>query len=202
MARHLTLSTLIAKMSLLKVQLPHPNFRWALSNLKITVQEADIKEVNDAVDAAEAAFPAWRDLGVDKRGEYLRKLSDLIREAIPELAKLETLSTGRPISLFPDGGVAADQFRYYADHAWSTQGTASTNTPGTFKMTVKEPFGVVGLIIPWNFPLINFAGKMAPALAAGNTVVLKSSEKAPLTVSFPPCVPTNLQLHHSLISSS
>ncbi|KAJ5526845.1 hypothetical protein N7513_011004 [Penicillium frequentans] len=162
------------------------------------VQEADVKDVNDAVDAAEAAFPAWRDLGVDKRGEYLRKLSDLIREAIPELAKLETLSTGRPISLFPDGEAAAEQFRYFADHAWSVQGTASTNTPGMFKMTVKEPFGVAGLIIPWNFPLINFAGKMAPALAAGNTVVLKSSEKAPLTslymaklieqVGFPPGV--------------
>ncbi|KAJ6102141.1 hypothetical protein N7486_004568 [Penicillium sp. IBT 16267x] len=130
------------------------------------VQEADIKDVNDAVDAAEAAFPAWRDLGVEKRGEYLRKLSGLIREAIPELAKLETLSTGRPVSMFPDGGMAADQFRQFADHAWTVQGTGSTNTPGFFKMTVKEPFGVAGLIIPWNFPLGNFAGKMAPALAA------------------------------------
>ncbi|KAJ5636594.1 uncharacterized protein N7484_009907 [Penicillium longicatenatum] len=162
------------------------------------VQEADVKDVNDAVDAAEAAFPAWRDLGVDQRGEYLRKLSDLIQEAIPELAKLETLSTGRPISIFPDGAMAAEQFRYLADYAWTVQGTASTNTPGTFSMTVKEPYGVAGLIIPWNFPLASFAGKMAPALAAGNTVVLKSSEKAPLTslymakliekVGFPPGV--------------
>ncbi|KAJ5929167.1 hypothetical protein N7454_007015 [Penicillium verhagenii] len=150
-------------------------------DLVAKVQEADVQDVNDAVDAAEAAFPAWRDLGVQERGEHLRKLSDLIREAIPTLGKLETLSTGRPVSIFPDAGLAADYFRYYADYAWTVQGTASTNTPGTFKMTVKEPFGVVGLIIPWNFPLVNFAGKVAPAIAAGNTVVLKSSEKAPLT---------------------
>ncbi|KAJ5654410.1 hypothetical protein N7490_001413 [Penicillium lividum] len=176
------------------------------------VQEANVSDVNDAVEAAEAAFPAWRDLGVEQRGEYLRKLSDLIQEAVPVLAKLETLSTGRPISLFPDGLVAAEQFRYFADHAWSVQGTASTNTPGTFKMTVKEPFGVAGLIIPWNFPLINFAGKAAPALAAGNTVVLKSSEKAPLTslyiakliekVGFPPGVINVLSGYGSPVGST
>lgn len=90
---------------------------------------------------------------------------------------------GRPISMFPDGVMAADTFRYFAEHGWSTQGTASTNTPGTLKISVKEPYGVAGLIIPWNFPCVNIAGKMAPALAAGNTVVLKSSKKAPLTVS-------------------
>ncbi|KAJ5740467.1 hypothetical protein N7493_000339 [Penicillium malachiteum] len=162
------------------------------------VQEADVKDVNDAVDAAEAAFPAWRDLGVDKRGDYLRKLSDAVRESIPDLGKLESLSIGRPVSMYHDGKMAADQFRFFADHAWTTQGTASTNTPGIFKMTLKEPYGVAGLIIPWNFPMANLAGKMAPALAAGNTVVLKSSEKAPLTslyfaklvekVGFPPGV--------------
>ncbi|KAJ5713784.1 uncharacterized protein N7483_010965 [Penicillium malachiteum] len=162
------------------------------------VQEADVKDVNDAVDAAEAAFPAWRDLGVEKRGDYLRKLSDAVRESIPDLGKLETLSIGRPVSMYPDGKLAADHFRFFADHAWNIQGTASTNTPGLFKMTIKEPYGVTGLIIPWNFPMANLAGKLAPALAAGNTVVLKSSEKAPLTslyfaklvekIGFPPGV--------------
>ncbi|KAJ5691022.1 hypothetical protein N7488_011757 [Penicillium malachiteum] len=162
------------------------------------VHEADVKDVNDAVEAAEAAFPAWRELGVNKRGDYLRKLSDAVRESISDLGKLETLSLGRPVSMYPDANLAADQFRFFADQAWNIQGTASTNTPGVFKMTLKEPYGVVGLIIPWNFPMINLAGKMAPALAAGNTVVLKSSEKAPLTslyfaklvekVGFPPGV--------------
>jgi hypothetical protein len=78
--------------------------------------------------------------------------------------------------------MAAHDFGYFATGGWSAQGTASLNTPGHLNLTVKQPYGVVGLIIPWNFPLLMFAGKMAPALAAGNTIVLKSSEKAPLTV--------------------
>ncbi|KAJ6144400.1 hypothetical protein N7470_008295 [Penicillium chermesinum] len=146
-----------------------------------SVQEADAKDVDDAVQAAHAAFPAWRDLGVEKRGEYLRKLSQLIEKHIPELAKLEALNIGRPVSHFVDGPSAVETFRFFADSAWHTQGTASHNTPGIFNVTVKEPYGVAGLIIPWNFPLANWSGKIAPALAAGNTVVLKSSEKAPLT---------------------
>ncbi|KAJ5274099.1 hypothetical protein N7478_009224 [Penicillium angulare] len=146
-----------------------------------SVHEADVQDVNDAVDAAETAFPAWRDLGVEKRSGYLRKLSEAITENMKDLAKLETLCIGRPVSQFVDGISAADSFKFYAEHAWTVQGTASTNTPGILKLTVKEPYGVAGMIIPWNFPLVNFAGKVAPALAAGNTVVLKSSEKAPLT---------------------
>jgi len=112
----------------------------------------------------------------------MRKLSQLILESNNELAKLETLSTGRPISYFFDAGMASEDFSYFATGGWSAQGTASLNTPDHLNMTVKQPYGVVALIIPWNFPLIMFASKMAPALAAGNTVVLKSSEKAPLTV--------------------
>jgi aldehyde dehydrogenase (NAD+) len=147
-----------------------------------TVQEADVQDVDDAVAAANAAFPAWRDLGVEQRGTYLKKLSQLILESHTELAKLETLSIGRPISIYPDAAMASETFNYFATGGWSAQGTASLNTPEHLNLTVKQPYGVVGLIIPWNFPLAIFAGKMAPALAAGNTVVLKSSEKAPLTV--------------------
>ncbi|KAJ5246112.1 hypothetical protein N7468_001095 [Penicillium chermesinum] len=129
-----------------------------------SVQEADAKDVDDAVQAAHAAFPAWRDLGVEKRGEYLRKLSQLIEKHIPELAKLEALNIGRPVSHFVDGPSAVETFRFFADSAWHTQGTASHNTPGIFNVTVKEPYGVAGLIIPWNFPLANWSGKIAPAL--------------------------------------
>lgn len=139
--------------------------------------------MDDAVAAASAAFPAWRDLGVDGRGALLRKVSELFLEASDELARLETLCTGRPISQYVDAKLSAELWRSFADGAWSVQGTASTNTPGLLSMTVKEPYGVAALIIPWNFPLIMFSMKMAAALAAGNTVVLKSSEKAPLTVS-------------------
>ncbi|KAI2689152.1 hypothetical protein LCP963914a_2241 [Penicillium roqueforti] len=145
------------------------------------VQEADIQDVEDAVNAANAAFPAWRDLGTDKRGTYLRKLSQPILESNDELAKLETLSTGRPISQFFDASLAAELFAYFAGGGWTAQGTASLNTPDYLNLTVKQPYGVVALIILWNFPLVMFAGKLAPALAAGNTVVVKSSEKAPLT---------------------
>jgi aldehyde dehydrogenase (NAD+) len=146
------------------------------------VEEATVEDVDDAVAAANAAFPAWRDLGTAQRGAYLHKLSKLILESNGELAKLETLSTGRPISHFFDAAMAAETFGYFATGGWSAQGTASLNTPDHLNLTVKQPYGVAALIIPWNFPLIMFAGKMAPALAAGNTVILKSSEKAPLTV--------------------
>lgn len=148
------------------------------------VHEADVKDVDDAVAAANAAFPAWRDLGVDGRAVYLRKVSELFAEANDELARLETLCTGRPISQFMDAGLSVELWRYFADGAWSVQGTASHNTPGLLSMTVKEPYGVAAMIIPWNFPLVMFSMKMAAALAAGNTVVLKSSEKAPLTSIF------------------
>lgn len=114
----------------------------------------------------------------------MQNLSKLILESNAELAKLETLSIGRPVSAFFDGAMAADYFSYFSTAAWSAQGTASLNTPDQLSMTVRQPYGVVGLIIPWNFPLVMFAGKIAPAIAAGNTVVLKSSEKAPLTVRF------------------
>ncbi|CDM33762.1 hypothetical protein DTO013E5_1525 [Penicillium roqueforti] len=121
------------------------------------VQEADIQDVEDAVNAANAAFPAWRDLGTDKRGAYLRKLSQLILESNDELAKLETLSTGRLISQFFDASLAAELFAYFAGGGWTAQGTASLNTPDYLNLTVKQPYGVVALIIPWNFPLAMFA---------------------------------------------
>ena len=140
--------------------------------------------MDKAVAAAKAAFPAWRDLTPDDRGVYLRKLSSLIKENIPELARLESISMGKPVSLYIDGKMAADTFAYFAETGWHAQGTSSVNTPGVLGLSLRQPYGVVGAIIPWNVPLALFSFKVAPALAAGNTVVLKSSEKAPLTVSF------------------
>jgi aldehyde dehydrogenase (NAD+) len=147
------------------------------------VHEANEQDVNDAVAAAKTAFPAWSDMDPRERGQYLHKMADLIRESTSELAYLETISTGRPISHYFDAAIAADNFDYYAEAGWNAQGTSSLNTRGHLNLTVKQPFGVVGAIIPWNVPLAAFTFKVAPALAAGNTVVLKSSEKAPLTVS-------------------
>lgn len=88
---------------------------------------------------------------------------------------------GRPVSTYFDAHAAAATFEHYAETGYDAQGVSSLNTPGFVNMTFRQPYGVVAAIIPWNVPLVFFANKVAPALAAGNTVVLKSSEKAPLT---------------------
>ncbi|KAE8383670.1 aldehyde dehydrogenase domain-containing protein [Aspergillus bertholletiae] len=150
----------------------------------VDVHEANEQDVDKAVAAAKAAFPAWRDLAPDARGVYLRKLSDLITENTPTLACLESMSMGKPVSLYIDGKMAADSFAYYAEAGWHAQGTSSVNSPGILGLSLRQPYGVVGAIIPWNVPLALLSLKVAPALAAGNTVVIKSSEKAPLTSAF------------------
>ena len=93
------------------------------------------------------------------------------------------MAMGRPVSTYFDNHAAASVFEHYAEAGFEAQGVSSLNTPGYVNMTFKQPYGVVAAIIPWNVPLVFFANKVAPAIAAGNTVVLKSSEKAPLTVS-------------------
>jgi aldehyde dehydrogenase (NAD+) len=148
------------------------------------VSEASESDTDAAVAAAKAAFPAWSALSPAQRGAYFKTLSALIVEANEELAYLEAISMGRPVSQYIDGPAAASTYAAYAE-AIPTLGTSSLNTPGFVNMTMRQPFGVAAAIIPWNAPLIFFSEKTAPALMAGNTVVLKSSEKAPLTVSSP-----------------
>ncbi|RAK86199.1 betaine-aldehyde dehydrogenase [Aspergillus costaricaensis CBS 115574] len=152
--------------------------------LAADVHEANKADVSDAVAGAKAAFPAWRDLSPTQRGKYFHKLASLIREHEQELARLEALSSGKPVSRYIDASVAADAFCYFAEAGWTVQGSSSWNTPGQLNITSKEPYGVVAAIIPWNVPFAFFGIKIAPALAAGNTIVLKSSEKAPLTCAF------------------
>jgi aldehyde dehydrogenase (NAD+) len=135
------------------------------------------------VAAAKAAQPSWAALTVDKRSQYFKKLASLVRNHHDELAKLEALSMGKPVSTYKDANAFASTFDYYSESGYNMQGTSSLNTPGYVNLTFRQPFGVVGAIIPWNVPLLFFAKKVAPALAVGNTVVLKSSEKAPLTAS-------------------
>jgi aldehyde dehydrogenase (NAD+) len=108
-------------------------------------------------------------------------MADKIMAFKSELAELEALSMGKPISAYMDAGYAAVHFNYFGEAGYA-QGHTSLNTPGFLNMSLKQPFGVVGIIIPWNAPLVFFSKKVAPAVAAGNTVVLKTSEKAPLTV--------------------
>lgn len=113
----------------------------------------------------------------------MTKLAELIEQHHDEFARLEALSMGRPISTYFDSKSAAHIFRHFAHAGYTVLGTSSTNTPGFMNMMLRQPLGVVANIIPWNVPMLFLAKKMAPALITGNTVVLKSSEKAPLTVS-------------------
>ncbi|EXA31891.1 hypothetical protein FOVG_16872 [Fusarium oxysporum f. sp. pisi HDV247] len=145
------------------------------------VSEATVKDTNRAVAAAKAASLAWAGLSVHERGAYMNNLASLIAESEKELASLEAVSMGRPISGYWDAKAAVKKLQYFATAGWNGQGRTSLNTPGFVNLTLRQPFGVVAAIIPWNVPVYVFINKIAPAIAAGNTVVLKSSEKAPLT---------------------
>jgi acyl-CoA reductase-like NAD-dependent aldehyde dehydrogenase len=148
-----------------------------------TVHEASEQDTDNAVAAAKAAFPAWSGLSPDKRAQYFKKLATLIRESNDELGALEAASMGKPLGAFFDAYACAAKWERYAEAGHNVQGTTSVQTPGYLNMTLRQPYGVVAAIIPWNVPLLFLASKLAPALIVGNTVVLKSSEKAPLTVS-------------------
>ena len=149
------------------------------------VSEADAGNVDRAVKAARAAFSSgdWPKMSATQRGELLYKLADLIEQHQAELARLETLDNGKPLgdSLNVDLPLVIACYRYYASWADKIQGkTIPINGP-YFCYTRHEPVGVVGQIIPWNFPLLMQAWKLAPALAAGNTVILKTAEQTPLS---------------------
>jgi phenylacetaldehyde dehydrogenase len=151
------------------------------------VPEADKKDVDIAVAAARRAFDErrWAKVSPSERGRMLWKLADLIERDLEELAELESIDNGKPyaVARIADLPLAVDMFRYMG--GWATKITGTTiplSLPGEYlSYTVKEPVGVVGQIIPWNFPLLMAAWKIAPALAAGCTVVLKAAEQTPMT---------------------
>ncbi len=148
------------------------------------VAEADKADIDKAVNAARRAFEGnWSKLSARDRGRMLYKLSQLIEQHAKELAELETADNGKPIkeSLYVDLPQVAENFEYFA--GWTTKIEGETiPVPGKmFNYTLREPVGVCGQIIPWNFPLLMAAWKLAPALAAGNTVVLKPAEQTPVT---------------------
>ena len=151
------------------------------------VAEANAEDVDRAVAAARKSFDrgTWRELPPAERAKVLWKIGDMIEERATELAQLETLDNGMPINdaLLFHAPLAAATFRYYA--CWVTKldgATQQVSFPGQYlSYTLREPVGVVGQIIPWNFPLLMAAWKLAPALACGNSVVLKPSEETPLS---------------------
>ena len=140
-------------------------------------------DVDLAVKAAQKAFPAWSRLQAADRGRILLKLADLIEANGEELARLESLDTGHPIRdcRMLDVPRTAGCFRYFGGMADKFQGETIPVDAGFLNYTLREPLGVVGQVVPWNFPLMFTSWKMAPALAAGNTIVLKPAEITPLT---------------------
>ena len=143
--------------------------------------ELGAEDVDAAVAKAKAAFPAWRAVAPADRAALLHKLSDAVTERNEELAQLEARNAGKPIgNARGEIGMVAECFRYYAGGVERLTGK-TIPVAGGVDMTFREPMGVIGMITPWNFPLVIAAWKMAPALAAANTVVLKPAMLTPLT---------------------
>ena len=145
------------------------------------VPRAGVEEVDAAVAAAKAAFPAWRAVAPGDRAALMRELADAIEERAGELAEMEARNAGKPIT-DAEGEIAMviECFRYYAGAPERLLGK-TIPVAGGVDFTFREALGVVGLIVPWNFPLVITSWKVAPALAAGNTIVLKPAELTPLT---------------------
>ena len=145
------------------------------------LEQAGVEETDAAVAAAKKAFPGWRAVAPGDRARLLRRLAALVEEHGEELALLETRNVGKPIAdSRGEVGMVADVFHFYAGAIDKHYGE-TIPVAGGMDMTFREPVGVVGLIVPWNFPLNIASWKLGPALACGNTVVLKPAELTPLT---------------------
>src|SRR5271169_2954007 len=163
----------------------------ATSETLARVAEGDAADIDDAVRAARHALEhgPWGRMSPSARGRIIWRIGDLILEHLDELAQLESLDNGKPFAVAraADVPLSADMFHYMAGWATKIEGnTISISVPympgaNFHSYTLREPVGVVGQIVPWNFPLLMAAWKIAPALATGNTVVLKPAEQTPLT---------------------
>ena len=148
------------------------------------VAEADKADIDKAVVAARRAYEGkWGKMSARDRGRCIYKLSQLIEQNSNELAALETADNGKPIreSQYVDLPQVVENFEYFAGYATKIEGETIPVPGQMFNYTLREPLGVCGQIIPWNFPLLMAAWKLAPALAAGNTIVLKPAEQTPVT---------------------
>src|SRR5438876_3275837 len=149
------------------------------------VSEGRAEDVDRAVKAAQRAFAdgPWARLSASDRGRILWRIGDLLEDRLSEIAAIETLDSGKTITEASkvDVPLAADCFRYFAGWTTKIEGETIPVRAPCLGYTLREPLGVVGQIIPWNFPILLAAWKVAPALAAGNTVVLKPAEQTPLS---------------------
>jgi acyl-CoA reductase-like NAD-dependent aldehyde dehydrogenase len=145
------------------------------------VEASSAEQTDAAVARAKAAFPAWRAVGPADRARLLRRLATLVEEHHEELARIESRNVGKPIAgARGEVGMVAQVFHFYAGAVEKHHGE-TIPVAGGVDMTFREPLGVVGLIVPWNFPLNIASWKLGPALAAGNAVVLKPAELTPLS---------------------
>ena len=149
-----------------------------------TCAEAAESDVNAAVEAAWKAFETWKDTTAAERADLLLKIADVIDANKENLAKIETMDNGKPIreTMNVDIPMAADHFRYFAGVIRAEEGTATMLDNNTMSLVLKEPIGVVGQIVPWNFPFLMAAWKLAPVLAAGCCTVFKPSSYTSLSV--------------------
>lgn len=156
----------------------------ANGELLATCVNGSREDVDLAVKAAWKAFDSWKNISPQERAAYLMKIADLIDERAGLLAMTETLDNGKPIreTMGIDVPFASDHFRYFASAIRTGEGKAVMLDQNTMSIILREPIGVVGQIIPWNFPLLMAAWKIAPALAAGDTVVIKPSSETSLSL--------------------
>ena len=153
----------------------------ATEEVMATLPRAGAEDTDAAVARAKRAFPAWRSVAPADRSALLHRLADALEERAEDLATLEARNAGKPIAdARGEMGMVAETFRYYAGAPERLLGK-TIPVAGGVDMTFREPLGVIGLIVPWNFPLLIASWKVAPALAAGNTIVLKPAELTPLT---------------------
>ncbi len=161
-----------------------PTFNPSTGEEICQVAEADTADVDQAVKAARSAFEGpWRKMSAAERGRLLNRFADLVEANADQLARLETLDNGKPyhVARAADLPLTIACYRYYAGWADKVEGKTIPIAGEYFCYTRHEPVGVVGQIIPWNFPLLMQAWKLAPALATGNTVVMKPAEQTPLS---------------------
>jgi len=153
----------------------------ATEQVMAEVPRAGVEETDAAVLRAREAFPAWRSLSAEMRAGVLYQLTDALEERLEDLARIEARNVGKPISdARAEMAMVVETFRYYAGAPQRLRGE-TIPVGGGVNMTFREPLGVVGMIVPWNFPLVIASWKVAPALAAANTVVLKPAELTPLS---------------------
>lgn len=159
------------------------NYNPATGEVYSLIPDSDERDVERAVEAAKKAFPAWSKLSAEERHDCLMRVSNLIERDLDALAEAESVDNGKPLVLAKTVDIprAVANFKFYATAAMHTASEAHETVGQAINYTLRQPLGVVGCISPWNLPLYLFSWKIAPALAAGCTIVAKPSEITPMT---------------------